>query len=100
MAVMAFQARDRVPLPKEHPDDDGQMTLMVRLPVLARWSAARRWAAIRRLVTGKLDKASIGYIIVQVETGGLIYLPREPASATPGSEKAYCPALRGADRFR
>jgi hypothetical protein len=52
VAVMAFQVRGRVPVPQEHPDDDGRMTLVVRLPVLARWSAARRWAAIRRLVTG------------------------------------------------
>jgi hypothetical protein len=53
------------------------MTLMVRLPLLARSSTASQWAAIRRRVISKLDRAGVGYTVIQVETGGLVYLPKD-----------------------
>lgn len=53
-----------------------QITLHVRMPVVARWSTGYRWAAIRRRVISKLDNSGIDYDIVQVEYYGLVYLPK------------------------
>lgn len=62
--------------PADLPGGDQQMTLAVELPLLARWSSTRRQAAIGE-VLGQFDAAGIGYALIQVEAGDLVYLPKD-----------------------
>jgi hypothetical protein len=52
------------------------MTLAVELPLLARWSSTRRRAVIGE-VPGQLDEAGIRYMLIEVEAGDLVYLPKD-----------------------
>jgi hypothetical protein len=58
------------------PGEDQQMTLAVELPLLARWSSTRRRAVIGE-VPGQLDEAGIRYMLIEVEAGDLVYLPKD-----------------------
>jgi hypothetical protein len=54
------------------------MTLVVSLPLLARWNGAYRQAVIGE-VLDRLAKAGIQHKIVQITAGGVIYLPTAAA---------------------
>jgi hypothetical protein len=62
--------------PVDLPGGDQQMTLAVGLPLRARWSSARLQAVIGE-VLGQLDEAGIGYSLIEVEAGDLVYLPKD-----------------------
>jgi hypothetical protein len=62
--------------PADLPGGDQQMTLAVELPLLARWSSTRRQAVIGA-VLGQLDETGIGYALIEVEAGDLVYLPKD-----------------------
>ena len=65
--------------PADLPGGDQQMTLAVKLPLLARWNSTRLHAVIGE-VLGQLDEAGIGYRLIEVEVGDLVYLPKDVAS--------------------
>jgi hypothetical protein len=59
-----------------------QVTLMMRLFVLVRWSAPHQWAVIRRIIL-KLDRAGVRYTATRWEPTGLRYLPKDTSHASP-----------------
>ena len=61
--------------PVDLPGGDQQMTLVVSLPLLARWNGACRQAVIGE-VLDRLAVAGIQHKIVQIAAGGVIYLPK------------------------
>jgi len=54
------------------------MTLVVSLPLLARWNETRRRAVIGEILQ-RLATNGIRHKIIQVAAGGVIYLPKTSA---------------------
>jgi hypothetical protein len=71
-------SRSRAGFPVDLPDGDQQMTLLVSLPLFARWNEACRRAVIGE-VLHRLAKSGIQHKIIQVAAGGVIYLPTTSA---------------------
>jgi hypothetical protein len=74
-------SRCRAGFPVDVPGGDQQMTLVVSLPLLARWNGARRRAVTGEFF-GRLAAAGIEYKVIQVAdpAGGVICLPKPPAA--------------------
>lgn len=69
-------SRCKAGFPVDIPAGDQQMTLMVSLPLLARWNGAYR----REVIGEILERlARSGIQIVQVAAGGVTYLPKAAA---------------------
>jgi hypothetical protein len=62
------------------------MTLVVSLPLLARWSEPRRRAVISEIL-GRLDRAAIPYKLIQISAGGVLYLPKTSGKADRPRER-------------
>jgi hypothetical protein len=71
-------SRCRAGFPVDLPGGDQQMTLVVSLPLLARWNGTCRRAVIGE-VLDRLAKAEIQHKVVQIAAGGVIYLPTTAA---------------------
>lgn len=76
--VIEGNSRCTAGFPVDLPGGDQQMTLVVSLPLFARWNQACRRAVIGEIL-GRLDKAGIQYKIIQIAAGGLVYLPKAGA---------------------
>ncbi|HEY2261230.1 MAG TPA: hypothetical protein VGI96_01245 [Streptosporangiaceae bacterium] len=71
----AGMSRCRAGFPAGLPGGDQQMTLVISLPLFARWNQPRRHAVIGEVLQ-RLSGAGIEYKIIQVAAGGVVYLPK------------------------